>query len=87
LLQEIQQLRQMQDKLSQHLKDLECQIKLIESQAKDKRFNNSVLIGAIDQGTTSSRFLIFNARGEIVAAHQKEFKQIHPNPGYEAINI
>jgi hypothetical protein len=38
-------------------------------------------IGAIDQGTTSSRFLIFNASGEVVASHQLEFKQYYPRPG------
>jgi glycerol kinase len=38
-------------------------------------------IGAIDQGTTSSRFLIFDKKGEPVANHQIEFKQIYPNSG------
>ncbi|KAF2219033.1 glycerol kinase [Elsinoe ampelina] len=39
-------------------------------------------VGSIDQGTTSSRFLIFNKQGEPVAVHQEEFKQIFPNPGW-----
>ncbi|PFH55550.1 hypothetical protein XA68_18071 [Ophiocordyceps unilateralis] len=39
-------------------------------------------VGAIDQGTTSSRFLIFNRRGEVVALHQLEFGQIYPKPGW-----
>jgi hypothetical protein len=38
-------------------------------------------VGSIDQGTTSSRFLIFNKSGEPVASHQLEFKQIYPQPG------
>lgn len=38
-------------------------------------------VGAIDQGTTSSRFLIFNQKGEVVATHQLEFKQYYPHPG------
>ena len=38
-------------------------------------------VGSIDQGTTSSRFLIFNKSGEPVASHQLEFKQIYPHPG------
>jgi len=42
----------------------------------------SEFIGAIDQGTTSSRFLIFSTQGEPVASHQIEFKQIYPNSGY-----
>lgn len=39
-------------------------------------------VGAIDQGTTSSRFLIFNRRGEVVALHQIEFGQHYPKPGW-----
>lgn len=38
-------------------------------------------VGAIDQGTTSTRFLIFNTSGEVVALHQIEFNQIYPQPG------
>jgi glycerol kinase len=41
-----------------------------------------VFVGSIDQGTTSSRFLIFNKQGEPVASHQIEFKQIYPQPGW-----
>ncbi|KAG8164108.1 hypothetical protein KVR01_006026 [Diaporthe batatas] len=41
-----------------------------------------VFVGAIDQGTTSSRFLIFNERGEVVVTHQIEFTQIYPEPGW-----
>ncbi|KAM3432054.1 hypothetical protein NHJ13734_007024 [Beauveria thailandica] len=41
-----------------------------------------VFVGAIDQGTTSTRFLIFNTNGEVVAVHQIEFKQIYPQPGW-----
>jgi hypothetical protein len=42
---------------------------------------NHTFIGAIDQGTTSSRFLIFDTSGEVVATHQLEFKQYYPHPG------
>ncbi|KAK5688583.1 Glycerol kinase [Elasticomyces elasticus] len=41
-----------------------------------------VFVGSIDQGTTSSRFLIFDKQGEPVATHQEEFTQIYPNPGW-----
>ncbi|KAL3438830.1 hypothetical protein BDV09DRAFT_158730 [Aspergillus tetrazonus] len=41
-----------------------------------------IFVGSIDQGTTSTRFLIFNREGEPVASHQVEFKQIYPNPGW-----
>ena len=37
---------------------------------------------AIDQGTTSTRAIIFNHAGEIVSVGQKEFTQIFPNPGW-----
>jgi len=40
-----------------------------------------VFLGSIDQGTTSSRFLIFNGLGEPVASHQIEFKQMYPESG------
>ncbi|KAI9744740.1 MAG: Glycerol kinase [Claussenomyces sp. TS43310] len=39
-------------------------------------------IGSIDQGTTSSRFLIFNGEGVPVAGHQIEFEQIYPESGW-----
>lgn len=37
---------------------------------------------ALDQGTTSSRAIIFNHRGEIIAQAQREFPQIYPQPGW-----
>jgi glycerol kinase len=39
-------------------------------------------IGAIDQGTTSTRFLVFDRAGHIVAAAQKEHEQIYPQAGW-----
>ena len=39
-------------------------------------------IGAIDQGTTSTRFIVFDAGGGIVAADQREHSQIMPQPGW-----
>ena len=39
-------------------------------------------VGAIDQGTTSTRFMIFDHRGEVLAAAQREFEQIFPRPGW-----
>ena len=39
-------------------------------------------IGAIDQGTTSTRFIIFDSAGAIVASAQKEHRQIYPQPGW-----
>ena len=37
---------------------------------------------ALDQGTTSSRSIIFDKSGNIVSMAQKEFKQIYPEPGW-----
>ncbi|KAK4554742.1 Glycerol kinase [Recurvomyces mirabilis] len=39
-------------------------------------------IGSIDQGTTSTRFIIFDGTGQPVASHQHEFKQHYPEPGW-----
>ena len=39
-------------------------------------------IGAIDQGTTSTRFMVFDRSGRIVAMAQKEHEQIYPQPGW-----
>ena len=37
---------------------------------------------ALDQGTTSSRCILFNKAGEICSVAQKEFTQIYPHPGW-----
>ena len=37
---------------------------------------------ALDQGTTSSRAVIFDHHGKIRSSDQKEFKQIFPHPGW-----
>src|SRR4051812_31247137 len=37
---------------------------------------------ALDQGTTSSRSLLFDARGQVVALAQREFTQHFPKPGW-----
>ncbi len=42
----------------------------------------SSYIGAVDQGTTSSRFIVFDRTGRIVSAAQKEHEQIYPKPGW-----
>ena len=39
-------------------------------------------VGAIDQGTTSTRFMIFDRDGSVVASAQREFSQILPRPGW-----
>ena len=42
----------------------------------------SKYILSLDQGTTSSRAILFNHKGQIEAIAQKEFEQIFPKPGW-----
>ncbi len=37
---------------------------------------------ALDQGTSSSRSIVFDTRGHVVAMAQREFRQIYPQPGW-----
>ncbi len=39
-------------------------------------------VGAIDQGTTSTRFVIIDGNGAFVAMDQQEHRQIYPKPGW-----
>ncbi len=39
-------------------------------------------VGALDQGTTSTRFMVFDHAGRIVAMAQEEHQQIFPQPGW-----
>jgi len=39
-------------------------------------------IGAVDQGTTSTRFIVFDRAGKTIATAQKEHEQIYPQPGW-----
>lgn len=39
-------------------------------------------IGAIDQGTTSTRFIVFDKSGRAVSVAQREHEQIYPRPGW-----
>lgn len=48
---------------------------------QDEAKLNKVFIGSVDQGTTSTRFLIFDGTGTPVVSHQIEFKQMYPRPG------
>jgi glycerol kinase len=40
------------------------------------------LIGALDQGTTSTRFMVFDRAGKVVSLAQEEHAQIFPKPGW-----
>ena len=39
-------------------------------------------VGALDQGTSSTRFVIFDQKGQITASAQEEHEQIYPRPGW-----
>src|SRR4026208_1249433 len=39
-------------------------------------------VGALDQGTTSTRFMIFDHSGQVAGIDQKEHEQIYPKPGW-----
>eukprot|EP01018_Ginkgo_biloba_P006750 Gb_05773 [translate_table: standard] len=41
-----------------------------------------IFIGSIDQGTTSTRFFIYDQSANVVASHQVEFPQIYPEAGW-----
>jgi glycerol kinase len=41
---------------------------------------------AIDQGTTSSRFIVFSEAGDIVASHQIPLPNYFPQPGWQEQN-
>lgn len=43
------------------------------------------MIGAIDQGTTSTRFFLYDDQGHAVASHQMALEQIKPKAGYAGI--
>jgi glycerol kinase len=43
---------------------------------------NCRYVGALDQGTTSTRFMIFDHSGGVVGIDQKEHEQIYPKPGW-----
>ncbi len=39
-------------------------------------------VGAIDQGTTSTRFIVFDRSGRVISMAQQEHEQIYPQPGW-----
>src|SRR2546421_1181696 len=49
---------------------------------KKRRASVKNYVGAIDQGTTSTRFMVFDQAGRVVALAQKEHEQIYPKPGW-----
>ena len=46
-----------------------------------QKISKTWMVGSIDQGTTSTRFSIFDGSGRPVASHQIELKQLYPESG------
>lgn len=44
-------------------------------------------VASIDHGTTSTRFIVFDVEGQVIAEHQIEFEQIYPQSGCVSIDI
>lgn len=73
-------------KIDDHESGLYCIIENVRSTSPKEYFffpggqfmSQEKYIMAIDQGTTSSRAIIFNKKGEKVSSSQKEFTQIFP---------
>src|SRR5229473_7488234 len=49
---------------------------------EERRLNMAKYVLALDQGTTSSRAIVFDHAGSIVSVAQQEFPQIFPKPGW-----
>jgi glycerol kinase len=47
-----------------------------------RRGSDGLFVAAIDQGTTSTRCMVFDAGGRVVAADQAEHRQLLPRPGF-----
>ena len=43
---------------------------------------NSTFVAAIDQGTSSSRVILYNTAGEAVSSHQVPINLVTPSPGW-----
>jgi glycerol kinase len=53
-----------------------------DNAGRRRRFQAMPHILALDQGTSSSRSIVFDATGHVVALAQREFRQIYPQPGW-----
>jgi glycerol kinase len=46
------------------------------------KFTMADYVGAIDQGTTSTRFIVFDREAHVISLAQKEHQQIYPRAGW-----
>lgn len=56
--------------------------RLNATRVSGREMSSKTYFGAIDQGTSSTRFIIFDERLEPVASHQQHLDQSYPNPGW-----
>lgn len=56
-------------------------VDFVATKSVSKKNRNSYIV-SLDQGTTSSRAIVFDSKGKIVAVSQKELKQIYPRAGW-----
>ncbi|KAG8907845.1 Glycerol kinase [Tulasnella sp. 403] len=52
------------------------------SKSTESQLEQGEFVGALDCGTTSTRFIIFDAAANIIAEHQAEFPQYYPHSGW-----
>ena len=62
--------------------DIFCIMGLISAGFGGNMSNMNKYIMSLDQGTTSSRCILFDKQGRICSMAQKEFTQIYPEPGW-----
>lgn len=53
----------------------------VEGMKGEKRPDTATYVAAIDQGTTSTRFIVYDTAAKVVVSHQLEFTQIYPQAG------
>ncbi|KAL8921548.1 MAG: hypothetical protein Q9208_005702 [Pyrenodesmia sp. 3 TL-2023] len=70
------------DHVAQAGRKIDAESSKKEAPLQDEKKLKHCFVGSIDQGTTSTRFIIFNGLGVPVASHQVEFKQMYPHSGW-----
>ena len=55
---------------------------VVVSQCSMSNSKGLACIGAVDQGTQSTRFILYNLQAQVVASHREEFQQISAKPGW-----
>lgn len=56
-------------------------LELEEEESNKKMADKEVFIASLDQGTTSTRFMIYDHSARVIGSHQVEFTQFYPKAG------